>query len=170
MPVCRSPVPERHVTQGAFDLAQHYQVLTQLAKSEAMKSGDLAASLRQITEAAAKTMDIARVNIWLYNDARTCIHCIDHYDLASGEHSSGAELSAREYPRYFSALDEERTIVADDAHGDPRTAEFSGGYLDLHAMRKRRDIVKVIIAIEVSSYMWESGIFHTVIEAAKSAI
>ena len=30
-------------------------------------------------------------------------------------------------------------------------------------MRKRRDIVKIIIAIEVGPFMWESGIFHTII-------
>ncbi len=111
-------------------LARHYEVLIKLAKSESMRTGDLASSLREITEAASHTLDIARVNIWLFDEGRTKISCIDHYELASGEHSSGMELCAVDYPLYFEALDEERAIVANDAHSDPRTREFSKGYLD----------------------------------------
>ncbi len=96
-----------------------------------MRVGDLASSLRAITEAASKTLDIARVNIWLFDEGRTKISCIDHFDLAKDEHSSGTELAAVDYPIYFKALDEERTIVANDAHSDPRTSEFSKGYLDV---------------------------------------
>src|SRR4030095_15523822 len=37
----------------------------------------------------------------------------------------GSRLLSREYPRYFSALDGERTIAARDASSDPRTREFA---------------------------------------------
>jgi PAS domain S-box-containing protein len=127
------------VDQSELKLAQHYKVLTTLAKSESMRIGDLASSLQEITEAAAHTLDIARVNIWLFDEDRTKICCIDHYDLSSHEHSSGAEISAVDYPLYFQALDEERTVVANDAHTDPRTAEFSHGYLDLHGITSMLD-------------------------------
>ncbi len=104
-----------------------------------MRIGDLASSLQEITEAAAQTLDIARVNIWLFDEGRTKIHCIDSYDLSTHEHSSGAELAAVDYPLYFQALDEERTIVANDAHTDPSTAEFSEGYLDVHGITSMLD-------------------------------
>ena len=104
-----------------------------------MKIGDLAASLREVTEAAAQTLEIARVNIWLYDEDRTKIYCIDHYNLATHEHSSGVELTAADYPIYFQALDAERTIVANDACTDPRTAEFSDGYLDLYGITSMLD-------------------------------
>ncbi len=104
-----------------------------------MRIGDLASSLQEITEAAAHTLDIARVNIWLYDEDRTKICCIDHYDLSSREHSSGAEIAAVDYPLYFQALDEERTIAADNAHTDPRTAEFSHGYLDIYGITSLLD-------------------------------
>jgi PAS domain S-box-containing protein len=104
-----------------------------------MKIGDLTASLREITEAASQTLDIARVNIWLFDEDRTKIYCIDSYDLSTGEHTSGTELAAVDYPLYFQALEEERAIVANDAHTDPRTAEFSRGYLDENGITSMLD-------------------------------
>ena len=127
------------MSQNESDLAQHYTVLTKIAKSESMRIGDLASSLREITEAAAQTLATARVNIWFYDEDRTKIYCIDHYDLVTHKHSSGAELAAADYPIYFQALDEERTIVANDAHTDPRTAEFSDGYLDVYGITSLLD-------------------------------
>ncbi len=127
------------MSQNESVLAQHYKVLTKLAKNESMRIGDLASSLREITEAAAQTLEIARVNIWLYDADRTKIYCIDHYDLATHEHSSGVVLAAVDYPIYFQALDEERTIVADDACTDPRTAEFTDGYLDVYGITSLLD-------------------------------
>ncbi len=104
-----------------------------------MRIGDLESSLQEITEAAAHTLDIARVNIWLYDDDRTKICCIDHYDLSSREHSSGGEIAAVDYPLYFQALDQERTIAANYAHTDPRTAEFASAYLDTYGITSMLD-------------------------------
>jgi PAS domain S-box-containing protein len=134
-----NPTSEIDVSQNESNLAQHYTVLTKIAKSESMRIGDLASSLREITEAAAQTLETARVNIWFYDEDRTKIYCIDHYELATHEHSSGVELAAVDYPIYFQALDEERTIVANDAHTDPRTAEFSDGYLDVYGITSLLD-------------------------------
>jgi len=127
------------VSESESNLAQHYEVLTKLAKSESMRIGDLASSLREITEAASHTLGIARVNIWLYDEGRTKIYCIDSYDMSTGEHSEGVELAEVDYPLYFEALNEERAIVADDAHTDPRTAEFSQGYLDVNGITSMLD-------------------------------
>ena len=127
------------MSQSEAKLARHYKVLMKLAKSESMRIGDLASSLREITEAAAHTLEIARVNIWLFDKDHTKISCIDSYDLSTREHSSGGELAAVDYPLYFRALEEERVIVANDAHSDPRTAEFSHGYLDVHGITSMLD-------------------------------
>jgi PAS domain S-box-containing protein len=127
------------VTQSESTLAQHYKVLTKLARSESIRIGDLASTLREITEAASQTLNIARVNIWLYNEDRTKISCINSYELATGLHTSGMELAAVDYPEYFKALDEERTIIANDAHTDPSTAEFSVGYLDVNGITSMLD-------------------------------
>jgi GAF domain-containing protein len=122
------------MSRGDSQLERHYQVLMRLAKSKSWGGGDLEAFLGEITEAAADTMAIERVNVWLYDEGRTKICCLDHYGRSTGEHSSGVEIAAADYPLYFQALDEERIIAADDAHGDPRTREFSKGYLDVNGI------------------------------------
>lgn len=120
-------------------LGQHYHVLMRLAKSKAWGQGDLDAALREVTEAAAHTLGVERVNIWLFDERRSQIRCIEHYERTHGVHSSGAEIHAADCPGYFRALEEERAIVAHDAHADPRTCEFSGGYLDQHGITSLLD-------------------------------
>ena len=119
---------------------QHYEVLVGLAKSEPWVRGDLAGTLREVTEVAARTMRIERVNVWLFDEERSKMRCIEHFERSSGEHTDGGvELAAADYPQYFRALAEERTIVADDARGDPRTREFTEGYLDVHGITSMLD-------------------------------
>jgi len=110
-------------------LRKQNEVLLTLAKSEALEHGDLNQLLRLITESVTKTLRVARANVWLYNTDHTKIHCIEHYESETGEHSKGIEISAADYPTYFKALENERIIAAHDAHRDERTFEFSESYL-----------------------------------------
>lgn len=110
-------------------LRKQNEVLVDIAKSRFMEAGDLDNALMQITEASAKTLGVDRVNVWLYNDDRSKICCIDNYEMSSNRHTKGLELASAEYPSYFEALEKERIIAAHDAHTDPRTKEFSQTYL-----------------------------------------
>ncbi|HEX6763967.1 MAG TPA: GAF domain-containing protein, partial [Polyangiaceae bacterium] len=85
--------------------------------------------LSTITESAARTLEVARVNIWLYDDARTRIECIEGYDQASNQHERGAVLLAEKYPHYFAALERLRSVTAMDVETDPRTQELLESYL-----------------------------------------
>lgn len=111
-------------------LRMQNEVLLELAKSEAIEKGDLEAFLIKISEAATRTLEVERANLWLYNDDKTKIHCIEQYEAGAKKHTDGAELSASDYPTYFRALENERIIAAHDASSDPRTSEFKESYLD----------------------------------------
>ena len=89
----------------------------------------LEASLRQITEVDARTLDVERTSIWVFNDAHTEIRCLDLYENSRGAHQSGTVISVDQCPRYFAALEENRTIAANDAGTDSRTSEFTESYL-----------------------------------------
>lgn len=89
-----------------------------------------ATALPAILETTAKTLDVARASVWLYDDARTLIRCADLYEHTIGKHSAGVELLAKDFPRYFEALTHERTIAAHDARTDPRTSQFTKPYLE----------------------------------------
>lgn len=104
-------------------------LLLDLARSEAIDLGELGPALAKISEAAARGMSVARASVWLYDETRSKIVCLDLFEQESGDHRTGTELLARDYPRYFEALAEDRSIGADEARSHPATAEFTEGYL-----------------------------------------
>ena len=120
-------------------LERHADTLLALAKHDTDEIEDLGKALRHITETAAETLGVDRVSVWLYTERPMCLRCIDLFETATGEHSSGEELLADDYPAYFEAVEADRTIAPHDVHADPRTAEFAEGYLDVHAVRSSLD-------------------------------
>jgi len=116
------------------------EMLMGLAKCKELYSGDLADSLRIITEATARAVEVERVSVWLYEDDRLTIRCIDLYELSAARHSEGMVLAAADYPSYFKALEEGAFIAAHDAHKDPRTNEFSDSYLSRLGITSMLDV------------------------------
>lgn len=110
-------------------LRAHNRKFLELVADKSTLFGDVQETLRRITEAAVEALDVARSSVWLYDDARTKIVCANLFERGPRAHSAGVELMASQFPAYFEALGSERTIAADDAHADPRTAEFSAPYL-----------------------------------------
>ncbi len=116
--------------QRVASLQQHQHALLELAKSEAVNGADIAQAFQAVTRTGCRTLGVERTSIWLYDDTRSSIRLCDLYELRHDRHSSGAILSARDYPGYFSALEhEDRALAAHDAHQDVRTREFSQSYL-----------------------------------------
>jgi len=110
-------------------LRKQNQIFMNLAKNKGLINGSFNDILTAITEAAAKTIGVERVNIWQFDNSRSKLCCLDHFTLSSGEHTQGIELSVTDYPTYFEALEKERAIVAHDALKDPKTKEFAESYL-----------------------------------------
>ncbi|WP_235656356.1 hypothetical protein [Fischerella thermalis] len=99
---------EQALTASADKLRNHNLVLTQLAKNQVLYQGDLKAALRNITEVAAKNIEVERVSIWLYDETRTQIQCLDLFEKSSNRHSDGGSLVAADYPSYFQALEQDQ--------------------------------------------------------------
>ncbi|HEY4353620.1 MAG TPA: ATP-binding protein [Paraburkholderia sp.] len=110
-------------------LLEQQAALAALTRIDVSHGEHLEETLRFITETAARLMSVARASLWRYDCARTAIHCLDLYECGANRHSEGAQLRAESYPAYFAALASSEAIVADDAHRDPRTCEFSESYL-----------------------------------------
>ncbi|MEH2056389.1 MAG: ATP-binding protein [Nostoc sp.] len=129
-------ITEQNEAQEALQIRENSrrkqsQTLVQLARSKTFQQGNLNAVLREITETAAQTLLVERVGVWFYNEERSQIECIDLYDVKTKEHTFGNSLLKINYPAYFQALEEERTIAADDARNDTRTQELSESYLSV---------------------------------------
>ena len=118
---------ERQQTEGVLRRVQ--AGLSELAKSQQVYSGNLQEAFQTVTRVASECLHTERVSIWFYTADRSAIQCVDLYQLTTGAHAQGMTLTAADYPGYFQELETERIVAADDAHTDPRTAEFTAGYL-----------------------------------------
>ena len=132
--------------------ADYGEVIADLAN---LPQSNLRTFYANITERAARTLRASRANIWLFNDERTAIHCVDQYDLRSQVHEDGFVLERASYPSYFNALQGERVILANDATTDARTKEFAPVYLkenDIRAMLdapiRQEGVVVGVLCIE----------------------
>lgn len=112
--------------------------LLELTTDDAVTAGDFDKAVERITETATDVLDVPRVNIWLFDDDRDTLECVDHFENESDTHARGMELDVEDYPTYFETLASNRAIVATDAIEDQRTAELND-YLEEHDVRALLD-------------------------------
>lgn len=110
-------------------LRQQSQALTSLAQSKALSEGNLKSALEAISEAAAASLGVERIGIWLFNSDRSQLRCADFYERSQNRHSITEGFTAAEHPTYFRELAAARTVAAGDARNDPRMHEFLSDYL-----------------------------------------
>jgi PAS domain S-box-containing protein len=116
--------------QEIFDRFERQNIaIAEHAKSNEMLGDDPVAAYRRVTETSADTLAVERVSIWFFAENLGSIRCVDQFEQSTGRHTSGAELQSHEYPKYFAALAEGRTIASDNSQTDPRTSEFTVEYL-----------------------------------------
>jgi transcriptional regulator with GAF, ATPase, and Fis domain len=110
--------------------SKHFEeIYLRLKKEIPQWEKDTQQGLKRLTEVVATTLQVERSSVWVLDTMRTKITCLALYSRKTLEHTSGIELMAKDFPQYFKALLNERTIAADDANTDPRTSAFSKPYL-----------------------------------------
>ena len=110
-------------------MRKQQRVLMELASRPSLHEADLESALQEIAAAAADCLEVERCSVWMYDQNRSLIRCLDLFERSEMKHSSGHELSADEHPSYFQALKTERVIAAHNAVSDVRTQDFSESYL-----------------------------------------
>lgn len=120
---------EKALLESEKRLRDQNNVIMTLSKVKLDQVGDLSMALKRISVATASTLNVARVSVWLYNTDCSKIECIELYDVSTKTHHKGMDLSSTNFPDYFNALREERTIAANDVLIDPRTIELVDSYL-----------------------------------------
>jgi PAS domain S-box-containing protein len=127
--ITKRKLAEQALQESANNLRNHNLVLTGLAKNQVLYQGDLKAALRETTEAAAKNMRVERASVWLYDETRTQIHCVDLFENSINQHSEGFEFLIAGYPDYFQAIDADRVVCADYPFTDACTHPLLEPYL-----------------------------------------
>jgi two-component system cell cycle sensor histidine kinase/response regulator CckA len=107
-------------------LRRHNEALRALARQ--LASNDLQTGLRAITEAAAKSLEVTRVSVWLFESDGTHLTTADVFDPRFAEPASAITITARQHPEYFKVLQEERVIAVDDVRDHPALTGFVSDY------------------------------------------
>jgi signal transduction histidine kinase len=80
-------------------------------------------------ELAADALGVERVGVWLFVEGRAALRCVNLFERSRREHSVGAVLRVADFPAYFAALSIRKSVPAELATTDPRTAELAPAYL-----------------------------------------
>jgi PAS domain S-box-containing protein len=128
---------EQTLRERSERIIRHQAVLLKLNK---MTETDETSTFSVTTEEVAKTLDVARVGIWLLDGQGHRLSCQDLYTLQDHCHEKGGELQAGGYPRYMQALEASRIVAADDITKDPRTVEFGDSYAKALGVTSRMDV------------------------------
>jgi len=109
------------------EIKKQHVVLQEFSKTE---FPDLDDALRKIIKVDAATLDVERVNVWFFDQARAKIICVGGYILSENKYETGGEILLKNYPRYFGALEEMMVIQADDVSVCEETQELKEAYFD----------------------------------------
>jgi len=101
---------------------------------------DFESMLRRILEADAEMLEVERVSYWGFTPDHRAITCDLMYRRSERSFEKGQRLEVKDYPRYFRALDESRVVSAERAYSDPRTSEFTAGYLEPNGISSMLDV------------------------------
>lgn len=120
---------ETAVADRTRRLINQHSVLAWITRSSIFRQGSCDEVSQMLTKSVASSIGIERASIWLFNEERTVIRCVDLYEAVLGRHSSGMTRSVADFPGYFAALEREEIIAADNALIDPRTNGLADTYL-----------------------------------------
>ncbi|MFH1688318.1 MAG: PAS domain S-box protein, partial [bacterium] len=111
-------------------LRRQQEAVVRLVTDPAVAAGDLQRVARTACELAAEAVNVAFAGVWFFSETREYLRCFAQYDRTRQEHRAGFSVNSADYPRYVKALESGRAVAANDARMDPRTSEFTVGYLD----------------------------------------
>lgn len=104
-------------------------VLLDLAKEDAIASGDLPRALHVVTEKAAQAIKCTRVSVWFCEGDYTEFRCVHLYDNGYHDTAPGIKLGTGQQSGLFRRIERMRTFSISDAKHDKRVRPFALSYL-----------------------------------------
>ncbi len=120
---------ERHGGSQRDHLLQFRREAARITREAVAQTDDFTAVCRHLTEQAAKTLDISRAGVWMFEPASHHLACVDLYLSASDQHTMHAPIAVSAFPAYMAAISTDELVVASDARTHPLTRELTEAYL-----------------------------------------
>jgi signal transduction histidine kinase len=114
-------------------LSTHEAVRFDLVRRSVVDDETLARALGHALSLSAHVLNVARVGIWVFEDAQRRIRCTAIHHQGDANAKPGEVIDLEQTPRYMAALHSRRMVAADDALADPRTSELAD-YLVRHGI------------------------------------
>ena len=130
---------EAEVSATLHRLQRQNLTLTLLARHPALLGLHIQDAYRVLIEEAARTLAVERASLWFFDEQQVTMHCECLSSQGVSVDCSELKIRAVDYPKYFRALVEGRTIPAHYARNDPRTVEFTASYLIPNGIRSLLD-------------------------------
>jgi PAS domain S-box-containing protein len=105
------------------------QVVIDLSKSKDLLDGKWDESLEKITKSVGEHLRVSKVSVYSYDEIMNQLVCDKVFNLQYKNFTTGAALSARDYPEFLAAVKSEKIIVAKDALTHPDTKVLTYGFL-----------------------------------------
>ena len=106
------------------------QAYLQLAQNTVLWETSLDLFMSEVCRIVSKTLDVGRVLIFKMDEEQSFLKTLCVYETTKSDFPMPKSIYKKDFPRYFSALENFGIIDADDARNDPRTNEFSDAYYD----------------------------------------
>src|SRR5215210_701165 len=93
--------------ERAHVLERQQIALCELAKHDAIYTGNFDEALRIITETGSRVLGVERASIWTFTGQGAALELLDLYERTSNRHTSGVTLAAQDHRAYFQAIADE---------------------------------------------------------------
>lgn len=110
-------------------LREQNRLLVHIAACEAVSLGEVERVAREITQQVARTFQVDRVGVWLFNAQENALRCISLYHAEDGRHQQGEILLEPHFGPEFEALRNARYVASTDAMTEPYLAGYREDYL-----------------------------------------
>ncbi len=109
-------------------LRKQQDCLLSLTKDKSINQGDFIGAVQNITYTGSHALNVERVSIWLFDTAKTLLHCLDLYIKSIDIHTEADFLTAQEYPKFFEAIQVQHSMSFEDVQEEEILQEMLASY------------------------------------------
>ncbi|MDY6781548.1 MAG: adenylate/guanylate cyclase domain-containing protein [Cyanobacteriota bacterium] len=104
--------------------------LLTLATDRNLYAGNLGAALERITEVACNTLGVERCGVWLHNQNKSALYCVNRYEKATCTHVQGQKVAISDDRHYAQTLAADSAIATCDVGGNSQATEVNATYTE----------------------------------------